>query len=296
MNEEGIDNEPVELLSGHKIGWWENLRGTCCAVGIVLTVLIGIFTTGFDQSERDKDGQKQVEQPRVYVNEKGNLVRRRCDSSGSALSAVVTISALIIAWGYILWLRFLIKERIRGEVWWFEGSWLDFNEKLAQGYVIFEAVVMYFAFVALGHVLHWHLARYWNIIIGAGSVLAAEITHPLFKIIIGKGKSRLECQIERRAMYEVQREAEIKADKPFRVERWYYPSKEMSVLGTYATLDEAENRMVEAVEIACEREQGLSREKIRKRINKAKRQGYYQMRDADGTITSVFLIPMPSET
>lgn len=292
------EGERGELLSGHAISWWENLRGTCCAVGVVLTVLIGVFATGLDQSDTSKDGQKQVERPRVYVNEKGNLVRRKCDSSGSASHAVLIIGGMIIAWGYIWWLRFLIKERISGEAWWFEGGWLDFNKKLAQGYVLFEALVLHFALISVGRMLHWRLAWYCWFIIGAGSALVAEIiTYPLFKIIIGKGISQEErCimeQLDKRAMNEIQREEEYKADKPFRAERWNYPSKEMLVLGTYATFDEAKKRMVEAVEIAYEQEQGLSREEARKRIDKAESECCHQLCGTDGKISSVFMIPAP---
>lgn len=293
MSEEEVKNERIEPISGNTIGWWENIRVICCAVGVVLSVLIGVITCGLDQAGQPKDGQAQFEQPRVYVNSQGNLVHRKCDSSGSALSGVVTISALIIAWGYIFWLRFLIKERIKGKTWWLEGCWPDINKKLANMYAIYESVILYGALKSADYMLQWHLAWYWWIAIGIVSFLVAEIiTHPLFEIIL---RGRM-SQLERRAMYEVQREAEIKAGKPFRAERWDYPSQEMTVLGTYTTLDEARNRMVEAVEIACEQEQGLSREKTRKRIGKARRQGYYQMRDADGAIISLFRIEAPMNT
>ena len=69
----------------------------------------------------------------------------------------------------------------------------------------------------------------------------------------------------------------------------------MVVLGHYATFDETKDRMVEAIETACKREQDLniSSEEVRKRISEDQRECFYQMRDADDTITSVFKLLKP---
>ena len=295
--EEKNEDERIEPISGQTIGWWKNLRGTCCVVGIVLSVLLGVISYRLDQVGKPKKGQTQFEQPRVYVNEKGNLVHRKCDSSGSALSAVVTIAGLLIAWGYIWWLRFLIKERIKGETWWLDENWPDINKKLANGYEVFEFIVLYGALTSADYVYGWHLAWCWRIIIFIASYfVVVKLTGLLLGPII-RGRIRM-TMIEIRAMYEIEGEEKYKAGMPFRVKRYYCltDDQEMVVLGHYAAFDEAKDRMVEAIETACKQEQGLSisGEEVRKRISEDQRECFYQMRDADGTITSVFKLLKPS--
>ena len=76
----------------------------------------------------------------------------------------------------------------------------------------------------------------------------------------------------------------------YRVQRLYLETQEASDLGTYATMDEAKDRLVEAIELAYEQEQGLGCEDVRKRTDKAWKQGHYHYYDADGTLSSIFMI------
>ena len=76
----------------------------------------------------------------------------------------------------------------------------------------------------------------------------------------------------------------------FKVQRVYYETQEASDLGSYPTMDEAKDRLVEAIEDAYDREQGLGCESVRKRTDKARKQGHYHFYDSDGTLSSIFMI------
>lgn len=76
----------------------------------------------------------------------------------------------------------------------------------------------------------------------------------------------------------------------YKVQRLYLETQEASDLGTYATLAEAKDRLVEAIEDAYEREQGLGWVDVSKRTDEARRKGYFHYCDADGTVSSWFAI------
>ena len=82
----------------------------------------------------------------------------------------------------------------------------------------------------------------------------------------------------------------------YKVQRVYYETQEASDLGSYETMDEAKDRLVEAVEFAYEREHGLECEQVRKRTDKARRQGYYHFYDVDGMLSSIFTIQEDNRT
>ena len=76
----------------------------------------------------------------------------------------------------------------------------------------------------------------------------------------------------------------------FKVQRVYYETQEASDLGSYETMDEAKDRLVEALEIAYEQEQGRECEDVRKLTDKARREGHLHFYDSDGTLSSLFVI------
>ena len=76
----------------------------------------------------------------------------------------------------------------------------------------------------------------------------------------------------------------------YKVQRQYYETQEASDLGSYMTMDEAKDRLVEAIELAYEQEQGLECEDVRKRTDRARKQGHFHYYDADGTLSSIFAI------
>ena len=76
----------------------------------------------------------------------------------------------------------------------------------------------------------------------------------------------------------------------YKVQRLYLETQEASDLGTYETRDEAGDRLVEAIELAYEQEQGLGCEDVRKRTDEARRKGYHHYYDSDGTLSSWFVI------
>lgn len=76
----------------------------------------------------------------------------------------------------------------------------------------------------------------------------------------------------------------------YKVQRLYLETQEASDLGTYATMSEAKDRLVEAIELAYDQEQGLGCESVRKKTDAARRQGFHHYRDYDGTVSSWFAI------
>lgn len=76
----------------------------------------------------------------------------------------------------------------------------------------------------------------------------------------------------------------------YRVQRLYIETQEASDLGTFATRDEALDRLVEAIELAYERERGRGCEEVRKLTDAAYRTGYHHFREDDGTVSSWFVV------
>ena len=76
----------------------------------------------------------------------------------------------------------------------------------------------------------------------------------------------------------------------YKVQRLYIETQEASDLGTYATLDEAKDRLVLVIEDAYERERGLDVGSVSKCTDEAWRKGYHYFREDDGTVSSWFTI------
>ena len=65
----------------------------------------------------------------------------------------------------------------------------------------------------------------------------------------------------------------------YKVQRLYLETQEASDLGTYATMSEAKDRLVEVIELAYDQEQSLGCECVRKQTDAARRQRYHHYRE-----------------
>ena len=65
----------------------------------------------------------------------------------------------------------------------------------------------------------------------------------------------------------------------YKVQRLYLETQEASDLGTYATMSEVKDRLVEAIELAYDQEQGLGCECVQKQTDVARRQRYHHYRE-----------------